>query len=78
MRRVKIKVPREEAIRRVLEWGKGRGLFHTNEPANIIWPEAEFRAQGAAAAAGRVLAEMKKRGLVVWERTANNWGWRVL
>lgn len=44
--------------------------------ADHIWPNHKMRAQGAGGAAARVLARLRKRGLVAWVcRQSGSWGW---
>lgn len=78
IRRVKVAVPMPEAKRRVLEFFKTHpGLRKASEFAIAIWPEAHFRAQGAGAAASRILVALKKDGLVAWRSRDGDWGWEL-
>jgi len=78
IRRVEVAVPMPEAKRRVLAFFKTHpGLRRASEFAIAIWPEAEFKAQGAGAAASRILVALKKDGLVRWTSRDGNWGWEL-
>jgi len=87
MRRVKEKVPIDEAIRRVQvyarerERGRTRKVFlKANEIAYAVWPGATFlNNQGAALAAGGIIARMQDRNLIRWNRSpdGSQWGWQV-
>jgi len=79
MRRVTERVPIEECCRRAFAVLSG-----TSKPASsiaqAIWPEASWRAaQGAGAAASRVLKAMEKDGRAAWivrgEGRSRVWGW---
>ena len=50
--------------------------------AMAIWPDNQMRAQGAGAAASRILKTLKVDGLVVWEvvrpgEIAESWGYCI-
>lgn len=84
MRRVRERVPMEECIRRAMIFGlEQKRLSPASCFAPAIWPDARFiAAQGAGAAASRVLTVMKKRGLAMWRveyrgRKPFAWGWVV-
>ena len=65
-----------EAKRRVLAFmKKNPGMRRASEFAVVIWPEAVFKAQGAGAAASRILVALQKDGLVRWTSSGDNWGW---
>ena len=76
-------VPAAEQERRALEWLRRQPAGALSAPscvAGAIWPDHRMRAQGAAFAAGPVLARLKARGLVGWtaEYRAGRavwWGW---
>ncbi len=79
VRRVKQRVPMDEAFRRAQACGRGRKMVKANEFALAIWPGATWiRAQGAGAAASRILKAMEKQGLAQWESDGDNWGWTIL
>ncbi len=42
-----------------------------------IWPDHQMTAQGAGAAASRILKRMEKEGLVVWTSNRDDWGYRI-
>jgi hypothetical protein len=47
--------------------------------ARRIWPGNMMKAQGAGAAASRILVGLKKRGMVEWRVSrSGSWGWRKL
>lgn len=56
-----------------------RALMLTPVPssyvADHIWPDHRMRAQGAGAAASRVLKRLEKQGLAKWTHNGRNWGW---
>lgn len=75
MRRVRDRVPLDECKRRAL-------AFLSDDPvpasavAEAIWPGTEWRAaQGAGAAASRVLWALKKDGAARWTSARGRWGW---
>jgi hypothetical protein len=43
--------------------------------AQFIWPFHEMKAQGAGAAASRILKRMEREGLCRWASIKNHWGW---
>jgi hypothetical protein len=47
--------------------------------AQAIWPDADFKAQGAGGAASRILKRMEREGLARWTclylRSGKRWGW---
>lgn len=78
IRRVKVAVPLPEAKRRVLKFFESHpGLRKANEFAVAIWPEAQFKSQGAGAAASRILVALQKDGLVRWASDGRDWGWML-
>lgn len=78
MRRVKVAVPLPEAKRRALVAMFKFGTFvRASQVAHAIWPEAEFHAQGAGAAASRILTHLKKDGLVRWLAWDGDWGYEL-
>lgn len=52
-----------------------RDLVVANAIALAIWPDHEMTAQGAGAAASRILKRMEKEGLCVWTSDERNWGY---
>ena len=79
MRRVKEAVPMQECQRRAHAALTTRPT-PASAIANAIWPQTEWRAaQGAGAAASRVLKAMSKVGLAHWtvrgEGAGRTWGW---
>lgn len=81
MRRVKEHVPLDECKRRALAYMRTldrRELVKASSVAQAIWPDAEFiTAQGAGAAASRILSHLQNDGLVEWTSTTTDWGWRI-
>ena len=78
MRRVKNSVPLDECKRRALAFLRSHhGMVKASAVASAIWPDAEFRSQGAGAAASRILVHLQRGGLVEWTSTNSDWGWRV-
>lgn len=83
LRRVRERVPMEEAKRRAVEHGRGKGLLPASDFAGAIWPGAEWRAaQGAGAAASRILKALERDGRARWRveyqgARAFRWGWEV-
>ncbi len=77
MHRVHEHIPLEECIRRAVAYGRGRALLRASCFASAIWPGVFFTAQGAGAAASRILKVMEKRGLARWVSTGKDWGWVV-
>lgn len=70
-----------EAIRRVQDYvrGKDLGLIRASVLAPVIWPGATFiTAQGAGAAASRILKVMGDCGLARWTVDGDDWGWVIL
>ena len=43
--------------------------------AEAIWPGHSMKAQGAGAAASRILKRMQKEGLAEWRHIERHWGW---
>lgn len=43
--------------------------------ADVIWPDHAMHAQGAGAAASRVLKVLEKEGKARWACTRYSWGW---
>jgi hypothetical protein len=52
----------------------GRSYVKASSVARVIWPGAEFTAQGAGAAASRILRQMGPEG-VYWSSGDDDWGW---
>lgn len=79
MRRVKEAVPLAECKRRALEYLKTHRREYSKAScvAGAIWPDAEFHAQGAGAAASRILKHLERDGLVCWSSNDHDWGWTV-
>lgn len=83
MRRVKVKVPLEECKLRALRHldTDRRTLYRPSEIAHSIWPDAEFRAQGAGIAASRILSLLRDEGLARWQHDHvgkfEDWGWAI-
>jgi hypothetical protein len=81
MRRVKQAVRMPECKRRALTYLQSRRpgeLTRAAQVAQVIWPAATFTAQGAGAAASRVLKSLEKDGLVRWiSYNRDDWGWEL-
>jgi hypothetical protein len=82
MRRVKQAVPLAECRKRALQYLAGLHrleLTKASAVAGKIWPSVEFHAQGAGAAASRILRGLQKDGLAEWsaDTTRNDWGYRI-
>lgn len=52
-------------------------LTSASHVAASIWPDNQMKAQGAGAAASRILKRMEKEGLVMWTVGKRNWGYRL-
>lgn len=79
VRRVRERVPLDEAVRRAVEFGDGRGPLKAHQFAYAVWPGAEFlNTQGAALAASRVIAELRRQKRVRWRRDGSVWGWEIV
>ena len=82
MRRVKERVSLEECKRRALSYLQEarerdpNALSKASGVAGAIWPGVEFHAQGAGAAASRILKHLERDGLVQWDAHNGDWGWR--
>lgn len=73
-------VPLEVAKKRVLDFmrsSKNR-LHKASSFASIIWPDSQFTSQGGGAAASRILKRLEQDGKIKWDRTPDNWGWRLI
>ena len=72
-------VPLEECKRRALEYLKAhrREFTKASSVAYVIWPDAEFHAQGAGAAASRILKHLERDGAAHWGGNDHDWGWKV-
>jgi hypothetical protein len=78
MRRVQNRVPLEECKRRALKYLRGQTrLVKASSVAGAIWPDAVFHAQGAGAAASRILKHLERARLVYWESRNGDWGWKA-
>jgi hypothetical protein len=87
MRRVKQAVPLDECKRRALAFMRNLRKRHAGYPcefvkasqvAYAIWPDATFTAQGAGAAASRILKHLERDGLVRWDSDGEDWGWKAV
>ncbi len=69
----------DEAKRRALAYLRGKKYVKASCVAGAIWPGVEFRAQGAGAAASRILKALEKDGLVKWSSASDSsdWGWQA-
>jgi hypothetical protein len=67
----------EECKRRALAYLKDSITKYTKASwvAGAIWPGVEFHAQGAGAAASRILKVLEKEGKVKWSSDGVDWGW---
>lgn len=84
MRRVETPVPMETCKQRALLYlsrYRVRELIRPAAVAQAIWPDAQFRAQGAGAAASRILRKLIAEELAVWSSSDNgvskDWGYRL-
>lgn len=79
MRRVKEAVPMPECKERALsgmrELHKRYRRIKASQVAIFIWPDTEFKAQGAGASASRILKDLERDGEVRWSSTGQDWGW---
>lgn len=54
-------------------------LSHEPVPASLIasaiWPDHEMKAQGAGAAASRILKRLEQQGRARWTYRVPHWGW---
>ena len=81
MRRVKHAVPLDECKRRALAYMRKqhpRCFVKASQVAYAIWPDATFTAQGAGAAASRILKHLERDGLVRWDSDGEDWGWKAV
>lgn len=46
-----------------------------SQAAGAIWPGVQFHAQGAGAAASRILKQLERDGKVRWSSNGDDWGW---
>lgn len=71
-----------EARARVLRYWESRGdkwaLVPASWFADAIWPGHQMAAQGAGAAASRILKRMEQAGEARWKSDRGNWGWTIL
>jgi hypothetical protein len=75
MRRVKRRVPYEICKKRALS-AMRRYPIPASMVAESIWPDAKrMNAQGAGAAASRILKRMVAEGLVRWTSDGKSWGY---
>lgn len=51
------------------------GLNGASRIADFIWPDHSMKAQGAGAAASRILKHLAREGKARWHSTGTNWGW---
>lgn len=73
----------DECKRRVLKYMKANRkryrFFRASQLAYVIWPGEEFlRAQGAGAAASRVLKHMERDKTVRWSSGDGDWGYQLV
>lgn len=78
--KVKVPVPMDECKRRALKYMRDGAYKESNfmkasQAAYAIWPGAGFKAQGAGAAASRILKKLESDGLVKWSSNYDDWGW---
>lgn len=59
------RVTAETAESRALTFLSSRPVY-ASEVADVIWPDHSMRAQGAGAAASRILKRLENRGLCRW------------
>lgn len=79
--RVTLAVAKERALGFLRhERSKGHVYIKASAVADAIWPGANFKSQGAGAAASRILVLLKKDGKVTWHRSRSkgDWGWTYL
>jgi hypothetical protein len=75
-RRVDIPVPMHICKARALAYLKAHpGRQKASSVAGAIWPGVPFHAQGAGAAASRILKHLERDGLVKWSSDLVDWGW---
>lgn len=79
MRRVKEAVPmatcKERALTGMRELLRLTSHVKASGIAIFIWPDTEFRSQGAGAAASRILKALEADGEVRWSSDGRHWGW---
>jgi len=69
-------VPVEECKRRALDFGRGQNrLLPASSFAEAVWPGHRMKAQGAGAAASRILKLLAKEGKAGWSSDGSWWGW---
>lgn len=54
-----------------------KGLVKASQIGAAIWPQANFKAQGAGAAGSRILRKLIKDGLARWDSRDGDWGYEV-
>jgi hypothetical protein len=80
--RVNIEFARERALQ-YLDAERQKLRFYCNAAsvAGAIWPDNDMKAQGAGAAASRVLKALEKDGMAIWGSSERGgvkiWGWQI-
>lgn len=53
------------------------GVVPASHVAATIWPDHSMKAQGAGAAASRILKKLQDEGKARWFHNGTNWGWKL-
>jgi hypothetical protein len=71
------RVDMETAEARALAALKKRELVPASYIAGFIWPDHSMKAQGAGAAASRILTRLADKGKARWKSRDGRWGWEL-
>lgn len=80
MRRVKVAVPLDECKLRcvsAMQQKPSGTIFRASQLAYYIWPGTNFKAQGAGAAASRILRRLQTENIVKFVGDRENWGYAL-
>lgn len=69
---------KERALKGMGELLRRRSHVKASSIAIFIWPDTEFKAQGAGAAASRILKALEADGKVRWSSDGRQWGWILI
>lgn len=53
------------------------GVVPASYVAGYIWPDHQMKAQGAGAAASRILRKLQDEGKARWFSNGTSWGWKL-
>lgn len=71
------RVDMETAQARAMSALKKRETVPASYVAGFIWPDHSMKAQGAGAAATRILKHLERQGKVRWFSNGSHWGWKL-